>query len=86
MVTMHHAITTTLAISLAGAMAIFATPPAQARSNTAVVRIGKRPADATGYFFYPGNAYDDFYVYDPPAARRLIGYSARPSRHRHRHM
>jgi hypothetical protein len=70
------------ALTLAGALTTAAT--ISSRGDTLSVHVGKRPADANGYFFYPGNSYDDGYVYDPAASRGELRSPMRRSRHRHR--
>ena len=74
--------TTSMAIALAGAVVLAATLPSLARNAHTATRIGKRPADQNGYFFFPGNYLDDNYVYDPP---RPAEFQAWPTRHRGHH-
>ena len=74
-----------ITLALAGAIMMTAPVPSLARGKSVVISIGKRPADANGYFFFLGNAVDDSYVYDPPSARTVIKHDPkRPVRHRHR--
>jgi hypothetical protein len=80
--TIRQTITIAVALVLAGALG--ATSPTLARGVDRAARLGPRPADATGYFYYPGNYVDDGYVYDPAAVRGRSHAHVKSSRHRHR--
>jgi hypothetical protein len=76
----HHAITFAFALALASAVAAATAVPSFARGK-AHSRIGKRPADAHGYFFYPPNWMDDMYVYNPSYRRVHHKHPRRTRRH-----
>jgi hypothetical protein len=72
-----------LGITLLGPMALVvlvalgATSPSSARTrHTATTHHAPSPhkvrADANGYFFFPANYSDDYYVYDPRAAHTRV--------------
>ena len=76
--------TTTMAIALALAGAVGVRSPTFARGDDLSARLAPRAADATGYFYYPGNYVDDGYVYEPPVVRDPSHAHIKSLRHRHR--